>query len=426
MQKFLLAALLGCAAHPLSAQGLPDASFGGGDGWAMMTSSAAGDDLVTLSGGKTLACGSRTANGFDTAYLTRRLVDGSLDTTYAGAGLYLLNDESAPAEEHRYQCALSRDGNDRVHLALLGPGYLRVIPLDGQGVPIAVAPPAWAKMPIDVHRGFIDLVVRAGITHVAVGTRVGTQQGRVYKLDAQGFPYAGWGTSGMLSIDDGSSIGDLRRIAVTPSGGLLTLSREIVSGGASDHVVLSYAANGVRNLAFAGTGSLHRSLGVYDYPRDLFGHADGRFTIMGTVCSVVADVVPASGCQLGVARYLANGQADLSFGSNGARRFNLGFDAFLYAAGSDPQGRIVAVGASIEAQPRAVITRVRQDGSALDPGFGNAGSTLSSLDSPDSIFLAVVADAAKATAVGRGHYVRGLAAPDNPPAPYAVIARYTQ
>jgi uncharacterized delta-60 repeat protein len=422
LKSLFIGALLLGATLSASAQGTLDPAFGNG-GYKLIASNATALDLIALDGGKTLVCGNRVAAGIEDLYFSRLNADGSLDTGYLGGGVYVLPGSGVPSSEHMHACALARDGS-RVYVAVLEPDRVAVRALDANGMPIPNDPlTAGVSFVLPAQRGFVDVVARNGAIYIAVGTRIGTENGRVFKINALGQLATSWGSGGIAIVDDGSTIGDLRRIALTPANRVLALTRQLVAGG-HDHAVVELFANGLRNTAFGGTGVVRRSLGNYDFAREIVSYADGRFLIAGTSCSDAAtDGMPTSGCQFGLARYLANGQPDVSFGASGARRFGLGFDAFLYGAAIDPQGRIIGVGSTIGESPlRAVITRVRADGQSLDTTYGSGGATRSTYNSSDSLLASAIAETAGVRTVGRGYYARG----DGGPLPYALAARYTQ
>jgi uncharacterized delta-60 repeat protein len=421
-QCMLGMALLGSALS-VTAQGVLDPAFGGGDGWAMVTSNGSGDDLIALDGGKTLVCGDRSQDGVNVAFLARLTADGSIDPTYMSGGIYTVAGTAAPADQYQHTCALAREGG-RIYVAILRPLDIHVVPLDGDGMLSSFNPPQVLSIgiPASPHMGFIDIAARNGSIYVAVGTQVGTENGRVFKINSLGQPDMSWGVGGFAYINDGVTIGDLRRIAVTPSNRVLAMTQQNVSNG-YDYAIVELLANGTRNTAFGSGGVVRRSLNTFDFPRDIFSYADGRFLIAGSACDGNTGPAGATGCRFGIARYLGNGQPDTSFGAAGARRFSLGFDAFVYAAAIDPQGRIIGVGATIAETPsRAVTTRVRADGATLDTLYGNAGTTRSGFSSSNASLLSVIAESAHLRATGRGYYARG----GGEPQPYALIARYTQ
>lgn len=135
------------------------------------------------------------------------------------------------------------------------------------------------------------------------------------------------------------------------------------------------AAASAVDMATAGTGDLDQSFGVGGvvtraFPTSVRGsevlvQPDGRIV---TVSVLRAAVSPAGG--IGMARYLADGTLDQSFGTGGLVTLPLSSVSSWSPSGLlQPDGKIVA---SIDGAPGVLLVRYHEDGTP-DAGFGAGG-----------------------------------------------------
>lgn len=95
---------------------------------------------------------------------------------------------------------------------------------------------------------------------------------------------------------------------------------------------------------------------------------DGSFFAVGTTSD--ANGSPATTAF--VARFLANGSLDFSFGTRGFVRLHLAATAIAYGAAIDAEGRVVVSGTLFRTVPDGFVTRLLPDGT-VDTSFGVSG-----------------------------------------------------
>jgi uncharacterized delta-60 repeat protein len=119
----------------------------------------------------------------------------------------------------------------------------------------------------------------------------------------------------------------------------------------------------VPTAGFAGSGFFTTDFGAADEARAVATDALGRFVVIG-------QTGPEGGTDWAVARYLADGTPDATFGTAGQATFDLGTgEDFAHAVGIDAAGRIVVAGRSGEV---ATVVRMLGDGQ-LDVTFDGDG-----------------------------------------------------
>lgn len=185
---------------------------------------------------------------------------------------------------------------------------------------------------------------------------------------ADGGPAAGWGTGGVVHDDLAPAQEAVLDVRVLPDGRVLAAS---VLGGDSI-AVTRHLPDGTLDPSF-GTGGVVSPLAFDGNVHQLALQPDGTLLAVGHSPSS-AD--PAGVNHFSVARYLADGSPDPSFGDGGSVRTAFGEEDF---AGADavvvqPDGRTVVAGWTFGPgdYSRFAIVRYLADGS-VDPGFGSDG-----------------------------------------------------
>ncbi len=213
----------------------------------------------------------------------------------------------------------------------------------------------------------------AGITTVGSGVVVqpdgkilvaGGSGGGIFltRYLADGTPDASFGTGGLVAAPQSVRIAAL---ALQPDGKLL------VAGSTSDpdnffHLA-RFNANGSVDFGFGTSGRVITDLaGADDYAFALVVQPDGRIVLAGTTSapSIFA-----------LARYLADGTADGSFGSGGVATTAFpGTSAEAHGLALQPDGKLVAAGF---ASGQFALARYLSDGT-LDATFGTGGQVTTS------------------------------------------------
>lgn len=177
----------------------------------------------------------------------------------------------------------------------------------------------------------------------------------------------------VTASDSGASIG--RKVVLQPDGKILVVT-SIGNGMTSLNMgVYRYLPNGVLDHTF-GQGGLALVDGQVvrvSTGSDLALQPDGKILVAGAV-----DLVGAGRTDFGVARFLPNGQADLSFGASGLAIFRFwDYDSPMFVEGLclQPDGKILVAGSkqdSSNISMHAVLMRFLPNGDP-DKGFADNG-----------------------------------------------------
>ena len=217
----------------------------------------------------------------------------------------------------------------------------------------------------------------------------------------------------------------------------------VVGGGGADFGVARYLANGELDQSFADGGKTRINFGGVDSARDVLIQPDGKILVVGAAnnerdfgllrlntdgsldrsfgwggrvttnfsgtdfAEAVAlqrdgkiVVVGNGGDNFGVARYLANGQLDQSFGVGGKTRINFsGVDSARDVL-IQPDGKILVVGAA-KSEADFGLLRLNTDGS-LDSSFGQGGKVTTNFSGTDFAESVALQRDGKIVVVGNG------------------------
>lgn len=175
-----------------------------------------------------------------------------------------------------------------------------------------------------------------------------------------------FGTSGIVTTDLGGAGSGAQAMAVLPDGRILLAGLNVPSGAAV-LAAARYQANGALDPTFADAGVL-----VTDQPtsaRAVVVDPTGNATLAGHD--------PADFVLLQVA---PNGSKTVTFGSSGLVTTDFGGSEDVSALVRQPDGRFVAAGTQVlagDAHFNAVLARYLANGT-IDTSFGNSGRTTSS------------------------------------------------
>jgi uncharacterized delta-60 repeat protein len=179
-------------------------------------------------------------------------------------------------------------------------------------------------------------------------------------------PDPSYGQGGVALVDAYQTV---RGAAATPDGGIVVVSdaftvTKLTRDGGLD---AGFGVNGTATAPVPAPQAFFRSTAV-------LVQDDGRIVVGGQDDPVWDG---NSWAHFALARFLADGRPDPSFGSGGMVVMSLSADerdSVLAALAPAPGGRIVACGASNDAQGQGTLALARFDGTGhLDAGFGSGG-----------------------------------------------------
>lgn len=329
---------------------------------------------VTRTGGSQGAVSARLATsdgtavaGIDYTALVRTVSFRDGDTAPRVIRLAVLNDQTVEATE-TINLTLSQPGG----CAALGARTAAVLSIEDDDRP----PPAGAGGALDSGFGSggkatttafggddSAMALQADGKIVMVGGS--TSEFVLARFNADGSPDTGFGNAGRVSTDvvPGGIVEEVARaVAIQADGRIVVAGHVRTPGGPFSFVLARYLANGTLDSGFGSAGLVvgpvvGRALAVAL-------QADGRIVVAGD---------EPIGQDFRIARYLANGSLDASFGTGGQVTTDI-------AGGADAarnvlilaNGSIVASGDPFGNGTGTGLARYTAAG-ALDPGFGSGG-----------------------------------------------------
>src|SRR5262245_13545035 len=152
-------------------------------------------------------------------------------------------------------------------------------------------------------------------THQPIGTRMERLEDRTM-LDAAMLDMS-FGSGGVVTTDFDGRFDTARAVVVQPDGRILVAGASEVAGPLSNRFALArYLADGTLDPSFGSAGRVTTDLGaVFDGARDIAVQSDGRIIVVGQ-----ADLVTPQAGQRGdfaIASYNSDGTPDTSFGVGG-------------------------------------------------------------------------------------------------------------
>lgn len=288
------------------------------------------------------------------AVVARRLRNGAADTAF-GSAVGLSGLTAGVAERMVRQS----DGRIVFEITIVGLGYnYHLQRMSADGVPDPTFPPSY---PAFGFAGAKRLTLAGGDRLLVAGFRTDASTGeawQIHRLERDGQADATFGTGGIAA----GAFPGAARAAVEDAAGRV-VAAGYASAAPTRAVVRRYLADGAVDPAF-GTGGA-ATLPVADAAlfTSLAVQPDGRIVVAGSIGSAPPQSL--------VARFLADGSPDPSFGTAG------------YAAGDFPMaiehlvvqssGQLVVAGSDESTSPwRALVARYRPDGRP-DASFGAAG-----------------------------------------------------
>ena len=379
----------GGAGLPAPPSGL-DTSFGVG---GKVTTAFGGDDtaMALQADGKIVMVGGST----DAFVLARYNADGSLDAGFGSAGLVTTDlIVGGIVEEVARAVAIQADG--RIVVAGYTGSFGRPGRPTGDRFDFALARYN-ANGSLDTRFGTAGKVTSGVIGRafavaiqtdgriVVAGEAPLTEDFALARYNADGSLDASFGTGGQLTTDLGNAPNLAGNIVLQPDGAIVVSGKPLGSGATLDHTdVARYLANGGLDASFGVGGKVTLSGALVG--EGLARQSDGKFVLVGSF--VVGTV-----SQFAVRRLNANGSPDATFGTAGSVSTDFsGRGDIANAVAIQPDGKIVVAGkSSIAVNSNAAVARYTSSG-ALDTAFGNGFGILTvdffgSTDIAESVVL---------------------------------------
>jgi len=312
------------------------------------TSSSYAYGVAIQSDGKIVAAGyaSTATSGTDFA-LVRYNVNGSLDTTFGGAGVVTTTIATGTSSDYAYALAIQADGR----------------------------------------------IVAAGYTGGDFG---------LVRYNTDGSLDAAFGNSGKVNTPVGITTDYANALAIQPDGMIVAAGYAGSATNSGDFVLVRYTSSGSLDTTFGSSGTVITSIDVTsDSVRGLGLQAEGQIVAVGAVTN-------SSGNRIVVARYTSSGVLDTAFGTADTVTTTAGYSyEDLRSVATQADGKIVAVGSvSSGTGSDFLLIRYNPDGS-LDTSFGNGGSVVTAVGSSSDYAYGVFSQSDGKILVGG--YVYGIA-----------------
>ena len=366
--------------------GAPDATFGSGFG-TVITPIGSGTDVaysLALQPDGMIVVAGACSNGTDYDFcLARYLANGALDTNFNGIGKVIT--AIGNGNDGAYSIALRPDGKIVVAGSCLNGNtydfclarYLASGTLDlnfnGTGKVItAIGSGNAAAYSVALQPD--GKIVVAG--RCSNGTNTDFCLARYLASGALDMSLNSTGTV-ITTIGSGSDVA--RGVALQPDGKIV-VAGYCSNGTTYDFCLARYLASGTLDVSFNGSGTVITPIGVGDdYAISLALQPDGKIIVAG-VCSNGAN---SDFC---LARYLANGTFDTSFNSTGKVITPIGSsDDYGYSVALQPDGKIVVAGYCVSgANLDFCLARYLANGT-LDTSFGSTGKVITAIGSSTDV-----------------------------------------
>lgn len=179
------------------------------------------------------------------------------------------------------------------------------------------------------------------------------------RYNANGSLDNSFGNGGIVETDLGTSVEQIRAIAVLNDGSILTDGQ---------NALVKYTANGSLDPSFANGGILIHNLNIYS----MLVQPDGKIVSAGYSWD------NATGMDFVVLRYLSNGAPDLSFGTNGVVRVDFGsIHDYAYKVHLKTNGNLIVTGSSNAGDSKSKFAAVcLQSSGAINTAWGTQGVSI--------------------------------------------------
>ena len=366
--------------------GAPDATFGSGFG-TVITPIGSGTDVaysLALQPDGMIVVAGACSNGGDYDFcLARYLANGALDTNFNGIGKVIT--AIGNGNDGAYSIALQPEGKIVVAGSCLNGNtydfclarYLASGALDlsfnGTGKVItAIGSGNDAAYSVALQSD--GKIVVAG--RCSNGTHTDFCLARYLASGALDMSLNSTGTV-ITTIGSGNDVA--RGVALQPDGKIV-VAGYCSNGTTYDFCLARYLASGTLDVSFNGSGTVITPIGVGDdYAISFALQPDGKIIVAG-VCSNGANF------DFCLARYLANGTFDTSFNSTGKVITPIGSsDDYGYSVALQPDGKIVVAGYCVSgANLDFCLARYLANGT-LDTSFGSTGKVITAIGSSTDV-----------------------------------------
>ena len=366
--------------------GAPDATFGSGFG-TVITPIGSGTDVaysLALQPDGMIVVAGACSNGTDYDFcLARYLANGALDTNFNGTGKVIT--AIGNGNDGAYSIALQPEGKIVVAGSCLNGNtydfclarYLASGTLDvnfnGTGKVITAIGSGNAAAYSVALQSDGKIVVAGRCSN---GTNTDFCLARYLASGALDMSLNSTGTV-ITTIGSGNDVA--RGVALQPDGKIV-VAGYCSNGTTYDFCLARYLASGTLDVSFNGSGTVITPIGVGDdYAISLALQPDGKIIVAG-VCSNGAN---SDFC---LARYLANGTFDTSFNSTGKVITPIGSsDDYGYSVALQPDGKIVVAGYCVSgANLDFCLARYLANGT-LDASFGSTGKVITAIGSSTDV-----------------------------------------
>ena len=188
-----------------------------------------------------------------------------------------------------------------------------------------------------------------------------------------------FGGTGRVTVDFGGLGAEAHGIAVQPDGRLVIAGSSVGSDFDYSFAVARLNADGSLDTTFGSGGLVLTSLGPgTDVARDVAVQTDGKIVVGGW--GAAGSWAGWSSLDFALARYNPDGSLDPSFGAGGIVTTGMGTaQDWIYGLALQPDGRIVAGGATVvSGSARFAVARYLPDGS-LDAAFDGDGTVVTAV-----------------------------------------------
>jgi uncharacterized delta-60 repeat protein len=163
------------------------------------------------------------------------------------------------------------------------------------------------------------------------------------------------------------------KIALQPDGKIIAVGNQFNSG-TNQIVVARYLANGQLDTSFGSAGTqVLSSLTGNSLASDLQLHSDGRILIGGTAANGSGTAANGTDTDFAIVRLLANGVLDSTFNGTGVSLVNFGGEELLNGLAIHSDGKISLVGRSEVGGQPYLAVARLQANGANDTSFGSNG-----------------------------------------------------
>ncbi|PYE52999.1 delta-60 repeat domain-containing protein [Deinococcus yavapaiensis] len=193
-----------------------------------------------------------------------------------------------------------------------------------------------------------------------------------------------FGTGGKVTTPVGTSTDDARTLVMQPDGKLVAAGYTF-NGSNFDFALVRYNSNGTLDTTFGSGGKITTPIGTsHDVAFALVVQSDGKLVAAGYTSNGTND-------DFALVRYNSNGSLDTTFGTNGKVTTDFGMSAdFAYALVVQPDGKLVAAGATYNgSNSDLALVRYNSNGS-LDTTFGTSGKVTTPIGTSDDQAHALV------------------------------------